>query len=161
MGNIAFWEEFYESQLYLADSTVFWVFTHDFIYGDPRPALVEPYSLVITASTARKYFGTRNPIGEVVHNAENETFKITGVIEDLPGNSHLKFDGLISWATAVEKVGAERLNDNSASRFWNVQTFTYVLLKEHTRMADIIAKFPAFYDKYMREIGDKLTADST
>ena len=149
-------KEFFETNLYLADSTVFRIFTHPFIYGDPKKAFSEPNVIIMTESLARKYFGDVNPINEIVSNADGDAFKVTGVIRDLPGNSHLKFDGLVSIATAVKQFGTERFNDNSAGRFWNIQAYTYVLLNENTRMKDIIEKFPAFYDKYMREIGDKL-----
>ncbi|MBU1065397.1 FtsX-like permease family protein, partial [bacterium] len=149
-------KEFFETGLYLADSTIFRIFTHPFIYGDPNKAFTEPNAIIMTENLARKYFGDTNPINEIVNNADGEAYKVTGVIRDLPGNSHLTFDGLISMATVVKQFGAERFNDNSAGRFWNIQAYTYVLLNENTRMEDIIEKFPAFYDKYMREIGDKL-----
>ena len=149
-------KELFETKLLMADSTIFRIFTHPFIYGDPKKALAEPNTIIMTASMAHKYFGDINPVGEIVNSADGDAYKVTGVIRNLPGNTHLTFDGLISMATVVKQFGVERFNDNSAGRFWNIQAYTYVLLHENTRMVDIIEKFPAFYDKYMREVGDKL-----
>ena len=149
-------KEFYETKLFLADSAIFKIFTHPFVYGNPKKALTEPNTIIMTESMAHKYFGDINPVGEIVNSADGDAYKVTGVIRDLPGNTHLTFDGLISMATVVKQFGVERFNDNSAGRFWNIQAYTYVLLNENTRMVDIIDKFPTFYDKYMREVGDKL-----
>ncbi len=149
-------KEFFETELYWADSTIFRIFSHSFLYGDPEKALTEPYSVVLTESMADKYFGKENPLGMFLTDADGDAFKITGVIRDLPGNSHLKFDGLLSMNTIAKAIGTENFNDNSAGRFWNIQAYTYVLLNPNTKMADIIEKFPVFYDKYMREIGDRL-----
>jgi putative ABC transport system permease protein len=95
---------FYEEDLFFADSSVFEVFTFPFIAGDPATALLEPNSLVLTRSLAQKYFDNDDPIGQSLQNGE-ETYKITGVIEDVPHNSHLDFDGLISRASLDAELG--------------------------------------------------------
>lgn len=153
IGNISFRykeAEHYEGSFFLADSTVFKVFTHRFIYGNPEHCLSEPNTIVLTRSVAYKYFGDSNPVGEVVVSGSSEKYKITGVIEDLPGNSHLKFDALISMASDQEIY-----NTTKPSRFWKVGTFTYILLSEGAGIQSILDRFPAFYDKYMKALGDQ------
>lgn len=103
--------EFQEDSIMITDSTIFKVFTHPFIAGDPEKALNRPYTMVMTESLARKYFGEENPIGKTLTTLEGELFEITGVIKDLPGNVHMKFDGLISAATFIEQIGVDRFND--------------------------------------------------
>jgi len=148
--------DFQEDSLLFADSTFFRLFTHHFIYGDPNTALVKPNTIVVTKSFAERYFSDKNPVGESVTTIDNQIFQITGVIEDLPGNVHLKFNGLISSATIAEQIGADRFNDRSAMSFWNVNVYSYVLVKENSNISSVLDKFPAFYDKYMREVGDQL-----
>ncbi len=90
-------KQFTEDDFYLADSTVFEMFSYDFISGNPATALDNPFSIVMTETTAKKYFpSTQSAFGESIQNQKGETFKITGIIKDVPENSHFKFDALIS-----------------------------------------------------------------
>jgi putative ABC transport system permease protein len=148
--------EFQEDSIWFADSTFFALFTHEFVHGDPHRALNRPNTLVVTESFARRYFGRENPIGENLTDIDHNIFEITGVIKDLPGNSHLKFNGLMSSATLAERIGLERFNDRSAGSFWNIGIYSYVLLAENGSMQAVLDKFPGFYDKYMKEIGDQI-----
>jgi len=153
--------EFQEDSIYFADSTIFRVFTHPMVKGDPANALNRPYTLVMTETLARKYFGEDNPLGQTIKSVEGNLYEVTGVIKDLPGNVHLKFDGLLSAATFREQVGAERFNDRSAGSFWNIGIYTYIMLKEGASFNPILEKFPAFYDKYMKSIGDQINGSFT
>jgi len=92
-------KKFYEDNLYYCDSSVFKVFTHKFISGDPDQALNKPNCIVLTESLATKYFGDNNPIGKIIVLSNVISCKVTGIIEDLPDNSHLNFDGLVSIET--------------------------------------------------------------
>ena len=151
-------DTFKEDSIMLADSTIFSVFTIPFITGDPNTALTAPFSMVISGSLAQKYFGTWDVIGESMKNPDGTTFNITGVFEDLPENVHLRYNGLISTATIEDQIGSERFNDRSAGSFWNVTCYTYVLMAENTSPDMVLAKFPEFYDKYMKELGDQIKA---
>ena len=151
-------KEFYEDALFYTDSTIFDVFTHEFILGEPEKALTEPNTCVFTETLAKKYFGDKNPIGEVITDADNVNFKITGVIKDLPENSHLKFNGLFSVATLSERFGRERFNSFEPGAFWNISPYTYVLLKENSNIESVFEKFPQFYEKYMKSLGDQINA---
>lgn len=151
-------KKFYEDNIYFADSTVFDVFTYRFIFGSPDRALDEPNTMVITESFSKRYFGNENPVGEVLTSSNFGDFRITGVIENVPSNSHLTFDCLLSMATVVELTGTERFNDRSAGAFWNVSVYAYVLLHENATMESIHEKFSDFYEKYMASLGNQINA---
>ncbi|KOF02203.1 hypothetical protein OB69_13280 [Roseivirga seohaensis subsp. aquiponti] len=88
----------YQDNLYFADSSVFSIFTHEFIEGNPKTALVEPSSIVLTQTAAKRIFGNGEAMGQVIE-TDNNNFKVTGIIKDLPDNVHLTFEGLISIST--------------------------------------------------------------
>lgn len=100
--------EFYESNFKFADSTVFDTFSYTFIAGDPATALDQPLSIVITESIARKYFGDpASALNQAMHaNRRQEDFKVTGVIRDVPLNSHFRFDAVISRSSRAQFTGA-------------------------------------------------------
>lgn len=99
--------KFHEEEIYLADTSFFEIFSFSMLSGDPKTALVNPWEMVVSQSTARKYFGDRNPIGESLRFNGGPEFRITGVFEDIPRNSHLKPDIVGSWATLIQFQGQE------------------------------------------------------
>jgi putative ABC transport system permease protein len=138
--------DFYEKKVYYADSTVFNMFTYKFIEGDPKRALTEPNSIVITRSIAEKYFGkSRGVIGNTLKTVY-DVYKVTGVIEDVPQNAHLRFDMLISWITLPKDYFGPGDNWGSFS------LYTYVLLKPNANAAAFEKKLLPMYDKYMASI---------
>jgi len=149
-------KEFQEDSIYYADSTVFSVFTHPFLKGDPTNTLNRPNTMVMTESLARKYFGDENPVGKTLKSVDGSLYEVTGVIGDLPGNLHLRFKGLLSAATMRQQMGTERFNDRSVGSFWFVNIYSYILLKEGAAINDILDKSPSFYNKYMKSIGDEV-----
>lgn len=151
-------KEYYEERFYFTDSTIFDVFTHEFILGSPVNALVEPRTMVLTEKIAGKYFGDENPVGKILTTGQGDSYKIIGVIKDLPANSHLKFEALISGTTIAEEQGVENFNSMEPMRFWNIGVVTYVMLNEHASMESIHEKFEPFYDKYFRPIGEQINA---
>lgn len=151
-------KESYEENFYFTDSTFFQVFTHNMIMGDPDKCLVEPLSMVLTESTAKKYFGDDDPMGQILESGTGRKFKITAIIEDVPSNSHLKFDALISGTTLAAERGEEEFNSMEPGRFWNIGVYTYLLLNEQSKMQSIHDKFPEFYEKYMKSVGDAINA---
>jgi putative ABC transport system permease protein len=99
--------QFYEDGFYLADSTVFDMFSYQFISGDRATALDNPFSIVLTEKIAIKYFGTaEKAIGQSLQNQKAEELKVTGVIKDVPLNSHFRFDALISRNTSPDYQGS-------------------------------------------------------
>lgn len=151
-------DAFKEDSVAFADSTVFNVFTIPFIAGDPSTALRDPYTIVVSESLAKKYFGTTDVLGESMKALDGSNYTIVGVFEDLPDNVHLRYNGLLSATTIEEQIGTERFNDRSARSFWNVATYAYILMAENTTPDMILDKFPEFYDKYMAQLGDQIKA---
>jgi len=149
-------KQYYEEDFYFADSTIFNVFTHEFLLGDPEKSLTEPSTIVLTQETAYRYFGDENPMGQIITSALDNNYKVTGVIKNLPGNSHLRFDALISNATLVSFLGAEDYNSMKPGKFWRIGVYTYLLIEENSSIRAIHEKFPVFYEKYMKSIGDMI-----
>lgn len=94
---------FYCEATYYADNSVFDVFTHKIIYGDPANALVDAKSIAVNDSFAKKYFGTENPVGKLISD-DVATYKISLVFADLPENSSIKYDVLLSYKARTLNV---------------------------------------------------------
>ncbi len=137
---------FFETKIYYADSTVFNIFSYKFIEGNPAHALNEPNSIVISKTLAEKYFGKNTLVVGKTLKTVYDLYKVTGVIEDVPKNSHLVFDMLISM-TSVLKGNRDGQND-----WGNFNNFTYVLLKPGTNAAAFEKKLVPMYEKYMAPI---------
>jgi putative ABC transport system permease protein len=116
----------YWSDTYLADDNVFDVFTHEIVYGDPRAALTEPATIAISRTVAERYFGAENPVGRTLVNAVGTPFTVTLVFEDLPLNSHLRYDALF----AFKGIFAISDDINVRRQMLNgVNTYTYIVLR--------------------------------
>ncbi|HUM47067.1 MAG TPA: ABC transporter permease [Chitinophagales bacterium] len=136
---------FYEDKLYYTDSNVFKVFTYQFAEGDPATALREPKSIVLTQTSAEKYFGKNNSaVGKSLLNNEGEIFNVTGVVKDVPKNSHLLFTALISASTLPK--------DYDGGGWGNFNIYSYVLLKPKTDQAAFEKKLLVLYDQFMAPI---------
>jgi putative ABC transport system permease protein len=136
--------KFYEDKAYNVDSNIFEVFTYSFIEGDPKTALIAPNSMVLTQTTARKYFGKdKSVLGKTLQNSHGDIFKITGVIKDPPKNSHILFNMLISVSS---------LPKNFADNWGSFGFYTYVLLYPHTNPVAFEKKLLPMYDKYFAAI---------
>ncbi|PWL28397.1 ABC transporter permease [uncultured Roseivirga sp.] len=143
-------KNFYVDDMYFADSAMFNIFTHEFTQGDPRTALVEPRSLVLTESTAKRLFGNQSPLNQLVKTDQN-TFTVKGVIKDLPDNVHLTFNGLISYSTLTS--GQPPMNaQQRMSQLWNIGTYSYVLLPKNYDVNNIYNRFHEVFDQYMAPI---------
>lgn len=150
--------QFYEGNIYIVDSQFFEIFDAEVIYGTLDRALVDANSIVVTKSLAEKYFGLIDPVGKMVQNGDRENFKITAVINDLPQNTHTRFDALISLNYIIEKFTKERFNSMRSENFWNVNMYTYLLLNENSSLLTLEERFPALYDKYMDSVGKMFNA---
>jgi len=151
----------YEDDAYLADSTFFDIFSYEFIHGDPKTALSEPFTAVLTESFADKLFGDIHPIGETIVGGNGLTFRVTGVIEDVPDNSHVQFQLLTSMTTLRELIGVEQYNSTATNGFWNISVYSYIRLNDKTNPQAVMDKFQQFYDKYMKELGDRINTSMT
>ena len=113
-----------QCQSYFADSTVFDVFTLPFVQGEPGSALKDPFTIVLTESTAHKLFADKNPIGETVQIGD-QAYMVTGIIEDVK-NSHINIEALKSYESFFKLHANKYLNRIEAgSQLWSA---TYILL---------------------------------
>jgi len=140
----------YEDKFCYTDSTLFDVFDIPLKYGNHKTALIEPYSLVISESMAKKYFGNANPLDQtlVIRNNVSQksdfdtaTFKITGVFADIPSNSHFHFDFFASITTLNFFINEKLYLANN--------TRTYLLLKPNTDAKALEKKFDGLVKKYI------------
>jgi len=141
---------FNEPYFLLADSTVFDIFTFPFIAGDPKTALDRPGTIVVTESTAKRYFGDEPALGKVLRVEEGINFEVTGVIKDLPTQSHFKIDILGSLNTF------RQFNPNGQfpqTWIWN-PCWTYVLLHEGIDAKMLDERFPEFYQNHYNDLKD-------
>lgn len=107
---------------FLAEPEVLRIFSIPFVSGDPETALVKPYTAIVSETFAASLFQETNPIGESVK-IDTEYYEITGIFHDLPGNTHLEFDMLLSWQTWQEREVDEHMRTG-----WYVPT--YLKLKQ-------------------------------
>jgi len=134
-------KEFYEGRLFYTDASVFDVFTFPLVKGDPESALREPYSLVLTQRMAEKYFSGENPMGQTLAIDNENDYKITGVLENVPRNSHIKFDFLASIATLETQ-------DPRYGKLWAWKCYTYLLLPKDYSYLDLERKLPDFIRRH-------------
>jgi len=131
-----------ETGIAYTGASFFSVFDFKLKEGDPNDQLARPNTVVITESAARNFFPNENPIGKLLTFASGSSFQeceVTGVLEDFPLNSHVRFNYLISYATLPDWM----------REFWLLhEAYTYLLLAPGKNPKDIEAGFPAVADKY-------------
>ena len=159
---------FNETAIFAADSTFFDVFSFDLMQGDPKTALVQPGSVILTERTARKYFGTSEAVGQTVqigkkqqawHGTDNDAFIVTGVLRDIPANSHVQFDILTS-------INSHSIVEHFDWSWIWMQVTTYALLKESAdvtqieqRLASLVANVvPASFERVGFSYEDLITS---
>lgn len=135
-------QKFYEEDVYATDSTIFDIFTHKFLEGDPKLALAQPGSVVLTKKVADRYFGKSSALGQILRTDDTTSYKVTGVIEDVPKNSHFTFNALMSLNQY------QRQADGWGGFYIN----SYLLLSKNADIKKLEAGFPQLYEKYMSSI---------
>lgn len=138
-------EKFQENNISFADPSIFKIFTLPFIAGDAVTALKQPFSVVLTETTAKKYFGSENALGKTLKLDSKHPATVTGVIKDVPLNSHFSFDMLIS-ASTMEKL---RLID--MKEWGNFSNYTYLLITDANNAVKLQTKIPSFLIKHISE----------
>jgi putative ABC transport system permease protein len=118
---------------YYADQQFFKIFSFPFLKGNPQTALAEPNTIVITEDFAQKYFGDEDPLGALVNFDKKYDLKVTGLIENIPPNSHLQFDFLVSFATYAAMPSGK-----SFSECWACSGFlTYIKLRDNAEVVPL------------------------
>jgi putative ABC transport system permease protein len=130
---------FKENQIVFTDTSFFNIFTIPLLEGDPQTALKEPYTLVLSRKTAEKYFRDENPIGKTLKLDNRTDYKVTGVFEEIPDNSHFHYDILLSMESYAD----------SRNQFWLSMNYpTYIRLHKDTDYKTLEAKFDELIEKY-------------
>ncbi|MBT1695815.1 ABC transporter permease [Fulvivirgaceae bacterium PWU4] len=132
---------FTEQKLFYADSNFFSFFSFRILEGDPKTALLEPNSVVITKSMATKYFGEQSALGKMLTiGNENQAYKVTGITEDSPLNSHFRYNLLLSSASGKHLKSTEWLNN---------YLYTYFVLDHGASLPAVHEKFGELVMKYV------------
>ncbi|MFZ1687280.1 MAG: ABC transporter permease [Flavobacteriales bacterium] len=134
---------FTETGLYLVDSTVFDMFGYPLKVGDPKTALARPGSIVLSEALAKKYFGDADPMGQMMKWDGSMDVQVTGILGEIPKNSHISFEGLVSFNTILQYWK----NIETRNWVWN-PCWTYVRLKDGIAAAEVDRIFPDFIQKY-------------
>jgi putative ABC transport system permease protein len=131
-------------QLYFADSTFLRLFDFKVIAGEKDKVLDQPNSVVLTEETALKIFGKENPIGKTIIRLADDTipFNVTGILSNVPKNSHLQFDGVFSFNTIARPDFMNNWGGN-----WLT---TYLEIDRGANIAALEKKFPAYLKKHMQ-----------
>jgi putative ABC transport system permease protein len=125
-----------------ADRDFLKTFTFPLLAGARDDALAEPFSVVLTRTLAGKLFGGEDPLGRIVSSEKGRILKVTGIVEDIPGNTHLKFDYLISFLTMYS------LREDIDTS-WGIMNYTsYIQLQGRVSAGDFGNKLPAIVAKY-------------
>ena len=130
---------FNETKFFWADSTIFDVFTIPFIKGNPKTALDEPHTIVLTETVAKKYFGNEDPIDKIMNMEDGTPYTVRGIVKDCPTNSHFHYDmfaSLSSWG------GVKETHIGSAI------IFIHISYLEKEPLLPIYKKLPEFAKKY-------------
>lgn len=133
---------FYEDRILLGDATLFDIFTFPFIRGNPQTALNRPGDLVITESMARKYFGQDDPMGKTIMINGQFPCTVTGLVQDVPKNSHFRFDFLIPM-DMLKIIGVDMESWNSTG------IYTYVRLSEQADPEQVQSKIAGFLENFL------------
>jgi putative ABC transport system permease protein len=134
-------KSFAEEKVYFADSNFFDFFSFHLVEGDPKTALKDPNTVVVTPAIATKYFGSEPALGKILTiGADNKAYKVTGVIEEAPSNSHFTYNMLVS----------SESSENLKSGIWLSNfMYTYYLLRENNSVDVVNAKFEGLVEKYI------------
>ena len=144
--------KFHEKGFYFADETVFDFFNLPLIKGDPRTALSSPSTLVLTETTAKRYFGSEDPMGQILRLDNSYDFQITGIMKDFPRNSHFSADILASFITLSSLPIYGGVQYATWQNGIAPDLYTYIRLQDRASPDDLEAKLPGFIEKYLGNI---------
>lgn len=146
-------QSFYEEGIYFADQDFLDIFSFPLRSGERSTALKEPFSVLLTQEMAEKYFGDENPMGKTIkikewYSQKKYDYKVSGVLKNIPKNSHFTFDFLISYNTLYSlKKGGK----NSVETWSYFEPKTYIKLNTQADPRGLEEKFPAFLKRYKGE----------
>lgn len=140
----------YWNRVYFATDNVFEVFTHEILEGDPGTALDDPSSVAVSETFARRYFGDESALGRIVTTDANRPLTITLVFADLPENSHLKYDVLLSMNAEFMRTPEDTSTRRAA--LFGVQDYTYLVMPERYDVRAFDAISADLFERHMASI---------
>lgn len=152
-ANELFWED-----IYLADENVFKVFTHKAVYGDLEGALVDPSSIAISESVARSYWGNNNPVGETI-STDTFQYRVSAVFEDLPDNTHLKYNALLSY-NRMQSFG-QTDESFTPQNLHGINDYVYYKVPEGMQLSELERILNQYYNDNAAEIGKQFGTSVT
>ncbi|MEP7268748.1 MAG: ABC transporter permease [Saprospiraceae bacterium] len=126
------------------DTTFLKIFTFPMKQGDPMTALNDPFSIIVTETFAKKFFGNENPMGKVLKVDNKDNLTVTGVLQDPPANTRFEFEYLYPWSYRAKRGWDDTNWGNNSTR-------TYVLLKENASLANANEKLKSIKGKYDKD----------
>lgn len=146
---------FLENNISFVDPSFLDIFQFEWLQGNPENSLAQPYSIILTETLAKKYFGTENPLGQSLTFSVGIDFEmqVTGVIGDLPENTHLAVSALVSLSTVTNQFTEHFLQSWEG----NTDFHTYLRLQEDAEISELTSQFPDFID---RHVGENQSASS-
>ena len=139
--------KFYEERMYFAEPQIFEVFDIDLITGDPATGIRDANCAFISESYALKYFGLTDPMGKTITVDREMSFVITGIFRDLPDNSHIEIDIMLSWPNLLTHYGADIEGSWGDTGF-----FTYLILNPSVTPSDFEEKLKALVESDFGEV---------
>ena len=147
-------KQFREEDIYYVDASFLKIFTFPLKYGNAETALVNANTVVLTEDVAKKYFGNDDPVGKIMKLNNVEDVTVTGVVKNIPSNSHIEFNALFSFQTLLERSRAQY------EQWGSISGFGYILLDKNTSLNSLKNKLPAFEEKYygplLKAVGGEL-----
>lgn len=135
---------FTENRIYYVDPAFLDIFNFPLLAGNPKTVLNKPNCFLVSQDMAEKYFGQENPVGQTIH-VDKKDYQITGVLENIPGNTHFCFDFLASFSSLVELYGRDQVYN------WGWSYYTYVLLHGQADPVSLENKLVDFLKRNYRE----------
>jgi putative ABC transport system permease protein len=132
-------------KVFFASASFFNIFSYPLLEGDPKTVLLEPNTAVISQTTARNLFGTENAAGKILNLNQKENFTITGVFKDMPANTQLQANMLLSYATFVKSAKADNFDPETG--WLSDGCLTYLLLRKDANPKAVAAKFSPIVEK--------------
>lgn len=146
---------FSENRIFYAEPAFLDMFDVHLLEGDAKTALEGPEKIVISEDLAKKYFNSTEVLGKTLSwkvNGNNAPFIVSGVFKDYPGNSHIKFNALVSYKSFAKRTG----NEAEDSWFWT-DFYTYIRLRPGADPNKLQAALPAFAERHVNNLADNLS----
>jgi putative ABC transport system permease protein len=144
---------FYDTKTVFADSTLLDIFSFPLLEGDPKKALSSPYSVILTEKIAKKYFGNEPALGKMIKMTDTIPLMVTGIMKNIPLNSHVNFDCVISRGTMFQMYkSAANWKEENEQNWLNCNSYAYLLLKNKTDVNAFEQKVNKYLTKETAEL---------